>query len=172
MEELCGKDLLFVAGGIGLAPLRSVINFCLDRKGEYGSITLLYGSRSPSDIAFRADLDAWSAAGSVNLRLTVDVPEPGWNNGVGLVTTLLDNLEVNIPETRALLCGPPVMIDAVTENLIGMGFMPEGIITTMERNMKCGIGLCGHCHMGGALVCKDGPVFTVAELRQIEGTIV
>ena len=169
MQELQGRDLLFVAGGIGLAPLRSVISFCLDSQGDYGAITLLYGSRTPLDIAFQADIDSWQASSSVDLRLSVDVAEPGWDGHVGLVTTLLDDIHINGENTSALLCGPPVMIDVVTEKLEVMGLSPENIITTMERNMKCGVGLCGHCHMEGVLVCKDGPVFSAAELKQIEG---
>ena len=168
MDELKGKDLLFVAGGIGLAPLRSVISFCLDRKGEYGRITLLYGSRTPSDMAFGADIARWSESGDVDVRLTVDVAESGWSGKVGLVTNLIDDIEMDVAGCSALLCGPPLMIDAVTDRLLEAGLAPGSIITTMERNMKCGVGLCGHCHMGNVLVCREGPVFTVEELRETD----
>ncbi len=168
MDDLKGRDLLFVAGGIGLAPLRSVISFCLDKPGQYGSVTLLYGSRCPSDMAFRPDLDEWAASGAVDVRLTVDVAEPGWDGNVGLVTTLLDQVMLKGDGTSALLCGPPVMIDVVIRRLLDAGVSPHDIITTMERNMKCGVGLCGHCHMGSVLVCRHGPVFSVAELQEIE----
>ncbi len=171
MDDLKGKDLLFVAGGIGLAPLRSVISFCLDKAGQYGSITLLYGSRTPSDIAFRSDLEEWCASDAVDVHLTVDVAEAGWGSNVGLVTTLLDQVPLKVDGTSALLCGPPVMIDAVIERLLDAGLSSDAIITTMERNMKCGVGLCGHCHMGSVLVCKHGPVFSVAELKEIEATV-
>ncbi len=171
MDDLKGRDLLFVAGGIGLAPLRSVISYCLDRAGQYGSITLLYGSRTPSDIAFRADLEEWGRSDSVDVHLTVDVAEAGWDGNVGLVTTLLDQVQLKGDGTSALLCGPPVMIDAVIERLLDAGLSSDAIITTMERNMKCGVGLCGHCHMGSVLVCKHGPVFSVAELKEIEATV-
>ena len=169
VDELKGRDLLFVAGGIGLAPLRSLINYCRAKNREYGKITLCYGSRSPSDIAFRNDLDAWKADGSVDVLLTVDVPEDGWQGRTGLVTTLLDDLTINNSNTSALLCGPPVMIDAVISKLKESGMDTEKIITTLERNMKCGVGLCGHCHMEGVLICKDGPVFNVKALENIMG---
>lgn len=171
MQDLKGRDLLFIAGGIGLAPLCSVISFCLDSHGDYGHITLLYGSRNPSDIAFRRYLDQWSLLSSMTCLLTVDIPEPGWDGHVGLVTTLLDQVDMDIRNSSALLCGPPVMIDAVSHDLLGMGFKAGDIITTMERNMKCGVGLCGHCHMNGKMVCKHGPVFSVEELQEINGAV-
>ncbi len=164
VEELSGRNLLFVAGGIGLAPLRSVIDYCLDHEGQYGSIILLYGSRSPSDIAFGADIEAWKKSASVEVHLSVDVSEPGWKGRVGLVTSLLDEISVDAKDCSALLCGPSVMIDAVSSKLFDMGFSPEDIIATLERNMKCGVGLCGHCYMDGRLVCRHGPVFRLSQL--------
>jgi NAD(P)H-flavin reductase len=166
MEALQGHDLLFVAGGIGLAPLRSVINGCLDTAG-HGKITILYGSRVPSDIAFRADIDTWHNHPAVDCRLTVDVAEPGWDGPVGLVTGLLEQLTVNPATSTALVCGPPVMIGAVLNALGAMGFADEDILTTMERHMKCGIGVCRHCHMGSKLICVDGPVFSLAQLKEL-----
>ena len=164
MEALSGRNLLIVAGGIGLAPLRSVIGYCLESGLEkYPSITLLYGSRSPSDIAFKADLERWKKAG-VDVRLTVDVSEPGWDGRVGLVTELLHEVSLDPGSSSGLLCGPPIMIDVVSSMLKEKGFSPEQIITTLERNMKCGVGLCGHCHMDGVLICRKGPVFSIAEL--------
>jgi NAD(P)H-flavin reductase len=162
-----GRDLLFVAGGIGLAPLRSVINGCLDTPG-HGKITILYGSRVPSDIAFRADIDAWQNHPAVDCRLTVDVAEPGWDGPVGLVTGLLEQLTVNPATSTALVCGPPVMIAAVLNALGDMGFADEDILTTMERHMKCGIGVCRHCHLDSKLVCVDGPVFSRAQLKKLQ----
>ncbi|NPA94882.1 MAG: oxidoreductase [Thermodesulfobacteria bacterium] len=166
MQELQGRDILLVAGGIGLAPLRSVIEFCLHSPEQFGSITLLYGSRAPSDIAFRADLDRWAAEG-VDVRLTVDVAEPGWKGHVGLVTKLLEDVQIGGNSHSALLCGPPIMIDVVTKMLQDKGLSPDQIITTLERNMKCGVGLCGHCYMNGVYICKHGPVFTVSQLNDM-----
>jgi len=162
MREIEGRDLLFVAGGIGLAPLRSVINYCLDR-GAYGAITLLYGSRSPSDICFRKDIEAWSETPGMSCLLTVDQPDDKWDGRSGVVTGLLENVYI-IPESSvAIVCGPPVMIKFVLQQLLGMGFQKDSIIVTLERHMKCGIGLCGHCHMGQKLVCTDGPVFRLSD---------
>ena len=166
VEGLKGRDLVFVAGGIGLAPLRCMINYCLDRAGEYGRITLLYGSRKPSDMAFRADLESWRQEGVVDVRLTVDVPEPGWDGSVGLVTGLVSEVECDDSNTSALLCGPEVMLEAVSRRLHQAGLSEKNIVMTMERNMKCGIGLCGHCFMEGVMVCRQGPVFSAAELRE------
>lgn len=165
LEDLQGRDLLFLAGGIGLAPLRSVINFCLDRGLEYGRINILYGSRLPSDIAFRADIDNWRQQPTVNCLLTVDAAEPGWDGPVGVVTTLLDRIDIDINNCTALVCGPPLMIRFGIAELSRMGFKDEDIITTMERHMKCGIGTCGHCYLEEKLVCRDGPVFSRAELK-------
>ncbi len=167
MDSLKGKDLVFVAGGIGLAPLRSAINYCLDRSKEYGRITILYGSRLPSDIAFRADLEEWTDRDDVRCLVTVDEAEPGWEGYVGVVTTLWDKAKLDPERQAVLVCGPPVMIRFVLADLREMGFPDDNVITTMERHMKCGVGLCGHCHMEGKLVCVDGPVFSSRELREI-----
>jgi len=167
LEQLQKKDLLFVAGGIGLAPLRAVVNACLDQREQFGTLTVLYGSRTPSDIAFLADLALWQQQ-KVDCRLTVDLPEPGWNGSIGLVTSLLDDLQPNLNQSTALICGPPLMFRAVLGRLVSMGFDDHQVLTTMERHMKCGVGICRHCHMDGKLACVDGPVFSLAELRQLK----
>jgi NAD(P)H-flavin reductase len=167
MEQLAGQDLLFVAGGIGLAPLRGVLNTCLDQRERYGALTVLYGSRTPSDIAFQADLELWRENG-VDCRLTVDTTEAGWSGSVGLVTALLDNVTPELSRSTALICGPPLMFRAVLGKLATMGFSDEQVLTTMERQMKCGVGICRHCHMDGKLACVDGPVFSLAELRHLK----
>jgi len=166
MASLAGRDLLFVAGGIGLAPLRSVINTCL-AAGHDRRITILYGSRTPSDIAFQGDLASWGQTAGVTCLLTVDRGEPGWEGEVGLVTTLFDRCALEPDESKALVCGPPMMIRAVLAELAERGFADGNIITTMERHMKCGVGICRHCHMDEKLVCKDGPVFTLEELKKL-----
>jgi len=166
MASLAGRDLLFVAGGIGLAPLRSVINTCL-AAGHDRRITILYGSRTPSDIAFQGDLTSWQQREEVSCLLTVDRAEPGWAGEVGLVTALLAHCSLEPEETKALVCGPPMMIRAVLAELAHRGLADEDIITTMERHMKCAVGICRHCHMDEKLVCKDGPVFTLEELKRM-----
>lgn len=167
MEQLEDRDLLFVAGGIGLAPLKGVLNGCLDQREHFGKLTVLYGSRTPSDIAFQADLALWQQQG-VDCRLTVDMAEKGWNGEVGLVTSLMDDLNPDLGRSTALICGPPLMFRAVLGRLAAMGFNDEQVFTTMERHMKCGVGICRHCHLDGKLACVDGPVFSLAELRHLK----
>ncbi len=167
MREFVHKDLLFVAGGIGLAPLRSVIETCLAERERYGKITILFGSRTPSDIAFQQDIDNWRRQPGVRCLLTVDQGEPGWQENIGLVTTLFDEARIS-PAHTALVCGPPLMIRAVLAELSRRGLRDENIITTMERHMKCGVGVCRHCHLDDKLVCVDGPVFNLAQLRNME----
>ncbi len=161
-DRLGGKNLLFVAGGIGLAPLRPLIEYRLSRPDETGSLTLFYGSRTPEDFCFTRDFSRWKQKG-LDLCLTVDQGTEEWKGSVGLVTGLLDGYTID-NETVALVCGPGVMIRFVLEQLQAMGMKAENILTTLERHMKCGVGICGHCHMEEKLVCIDGPVFTAAEL--------
>ena len=168
MESLKGRDLLFVAGGIGLAPLRSVINYCLDQGPNYGRITILYGSRVPSDIAFAKDIEEWQQSADLSCLITVDATEPGWDGHVGLVTALLDKVDADPASHTAIVCGPPMMIGATLTELAKRGFADENLITTMERHMKCGVGICRHCHMDGKLICVDGPVFNRAELLTMD----
>ncbi len=168
LDRIIGRDLLFVAGGIGLAPLRSVINYCLDQENSYGRVTILYGSRTPDDIAFKRDLDLWREHPRAACRLTVDQARPGWDGPVGVVTDLLAAIEISPANTVALVCGPPLMIRFVLARLSRMGLKEKNIITTLERQMKCGLGICGHCHMDGQLVCVDGPVYTMAQLLELD----
>ncbi len=168
MDELKGFHLLFVAGGIGLAPLRGVINYCLDNRQDYGLITILAGSRCPADVSFEKDLRAWREQPGVTCAVTVDVGDEKWPHHVGLVTSLLDRFTEDPAASRAIVCGPPLMIRFVMADLSKRGFADTDIITTMERHMKCGIGVCGHCHLDNKLVCVDGPVFTRAELQDLD----
>jgi NAD(P)H-flavin reductase len=167
MEYLGGRDLLFVAGGIGLAPLTSVINTCLADLTYQGRITILYGSRTPEDIAFMAEIEAWQANPAVHCLLTVDQGSAAWQGNTGLVTSLFDQAVINPASQSAVICGPPMMITAVLAALAARGFADHDIITTMERHMKCGVGVCRHCHMDGKLVCVDGPVFSLAQLKEL-----
>ncbi len=172
IEEFASKNLLFIAGGIGLAPLKSVIDHCLfqssTKEDAAGSITLLYGSRSPSDIAFRQVIELWKKQG-VDCRITVDEKDSSWNGNVGLVTDLLSRCATD-SNTRSLVCGPPIMIRFVISQLSAMGCDDTAIFTTLERHMKCGMGLCGHCHLDGKLVCIDGPVFSLSQLKRLDVT--
>lgn len=167
MEKIGRKKLLFIAGGIGLAPLRSVISTCLSENTDQ-EITLFYGSRSPSDIAFKKDIAKWQAMKNVSCLLTVDRAEKGWDGRVGLVTSLFGSMAFKPDETLALICGPPMMLKAVFRELGDQGFADSSIITTMERHMICGVGVCRHCHMDEKLVCLDGPIFSLEELKNLD----
>ncbi len=169
VERWKGKNLIFVAGGIGLAPLRSVINYVLDRRGDYGRIKLIYGARSPEDLVFRWEYDTWAQAKDFDIEITVDSASDGWMGRVGFVPALLKEVKPQVKDAIALTCGPPVMIKFVLQDLVSMGFKPDQIVTTLESKMQCGVGQCGRCNIGPKYICKDGPVFTLAELNKIKG---
>lgn len=172
MDDFANQDLLLVAGGIGLAPLKSVIDHCLFQSGfekdAVSGITLLYGSRNPSDIAFTETISLWQKQG-VDCRVTVDEKDAAWQGDIGLVTDLLKRYTIGA-DTKALVCGPPVMIRFVIAQLSAMGCDDDSIFTTLERHMKCGMGICGHCHLDGKLVCLDGPVFNLTQLKTMDVT--
>ena len=166
--ELKGKDLLFIAGGVGLAPLHSVINYCLANRANYGAIDVVYGSRSKDDLL---DLDeiqnSWTLPeNNVNVHLTIDRAQEGWDGHVAFVPTYVKELGFD-PNKTVLVCGPPIMIKFVLQALTELGFEKTQIYTTMELRMKCGIGKCGRCNIGDKYVCKDGPVFRFDELDEL-----
>ena len=164
---LKGKDLLFVAGGIGLAPLRSVINYVLDNRDNYGKVDILYGARSADDLVQLKEIEeVWMNAKDVNVHLTIDRPQDGWDGHVGFVPAYLNELELGADKT-VLVCGPPIMIKFVLAALIEMGYSKEQVYTTLELRMKCGIGKCGRCNIGSKYVCKDGPVFRCDEVDEL-----
>jgi len=164
-EKVFGKNLLFVAGGIGLAPLRSLINFALDHRDRFVDFTILYGARTPSDLDFRRELDRWAKRPDVKLLVTVDRGDESWEGEVGVVTTLFTKAEITSENSVAFVCGPPIMIPFVIRDLIKIGFTDEAIISTLERHMKCGVGKCGHCCVGDKYICQDGPVFSYREMK-------
>ena len=165
--ELKGKDLLFVAGGIGLAPLRSVINYVLDNRDNYGKVDILYGARSADDLVQLKEIEeVWMNAKDVNVHLTIDRPQEGWDGHVGFVPAYLKELELSADKT-VLVCGPPIMIKFVLAALTEMGYSKEQAYTTLELRMKCGIGKCGRCNIGSKYVCKDGPVFRCDEVDEL-----
>lgn len=166
-EQMKGRDILFIGGGIGLAPLRTLILFMLDNRKDYGKITILYGARTPVDLCYKDDLKDWESRDDVELILTVDNEYPGWTKRVGLVPNVLLELNPKPNNTVAITCGPPIMIKYTLLALTRLGFKDEDIITTLERRMKCGIGLCGRCNIGPKYVCKDGPVFSLAQLKEL-----
>ena len=165
--ELKGKNLLFIAGGIGLAPLRSVINYVLDNRDDYGTVDILYGSRSMDDLVKLEEIkNVWCNAPGVNVHLTIDREQEGWDGHVGFVPSYLKELEFDTNKT-VLLCGPPIMIKFVLQGLLELGFKKEQVYTTFELRMKCGVGKCGRCNIGSKYVCKDGPVFRFDEVDEL-----
>lgn len=169
MEAYRGRNLVFVAGGIGLIPLRSCIVYALAHRQDYGRIQIFLGARSPRDLMYRDTLAQWTASAGVECHLTVDRPAEGWTGNVGVVGTLFKKPGVQVPvaDTTAFVCGPPIMFRFVIQDLLAMGFAETDIVSTLERYMKCGVGKCGHCCIGVAYVCVDGPVFTYRQIRQL-----
>ncbi len=164
-EEWKGKNLLFIGGGIGMAPMRSLLNFCLDNRDDYADITTIYGARSPQDLCYEDEFDYWGDKG--DLKLTVDAGDDSWKGNVGFVPAYLKDLAPKPENTIAITCGPPIMIKFVLVELENLQFTPEQIYTTLEMKMKCGIGKCGRCNIGSKFVCLDGPVFSLKELNEL-----
>jgi NAD(P)H-flavin reductase len=154
-----GMDLLFVAGGVGLAPLRPAIYQAMNNRGKFGNLTILYGARTPEDILFKDEFTQWRARFDINAQVTVDSSTGTWAGNVGLVTKLIGAGGFNSSNMVTFTCGPEVMMRGVVDNLQQRGVPLDRIYLSMERNMKCGVGLCGHCQWGTGFVCKDGPVF-------------
>ena len=167
LESARGKDLLFVAGGIGLPPLRSLIWNVLDGRSCFGKVTILYGARTPTDLVYKQELDEWAERSDVEFHVTVDVAQPGWDGPVGVVPLLFKNITFHPESTLAYVCGPPIMIKIVIQDLLAQGFKEEAIISTLERMMQCGIGKCNHCAIGHRYVCRDGPVFNYAQIKEL-----
>lgn len=165
IEELKGNDLLFVAGGLGIVPLRSLINFTIDRRRDFGKITVLLGCKAPEERLFTDELDNWHKMTDVDYACTVDKADPDWKGNVGVITHLIPGIDIDVNRTYAVVVGPPIMYKFVINELIKKGFPENHIILSLERRMKCGLGKCGHCQINDKYVCKDGPTFTYAELQ-------
>ncbi|MGX4695302.1 FAD/NAD(P)-binding protein [Streptomyces sp. JNUCC 63] len=156
LEAAAGHDVLVVAGGIGLAPLRPVVHEVLGRPTGYGRLAVLVGARTPADLVYRDEIESWRSQARV--MVTVDRPGPGWQGAVGVVTTLLDRLDLRPERTCALVCGPEVMMRHTARDLVARGLVPHRVQVSLERNMHCATGHCGHCQLGPLLLCRDGPV--------------
>jgi sulfhydrogenase subunit gamma (sulfur reductase) len=169
LDEWKGKNLLFIAGGIALPPMRCVIWNCLDTRENFKDITILYGARTVNDLVYKNELKEWEERPDVKLITTVDPggETPGWKGEVGFVPTILDRVAPSGKNTIAIVCGPPIMIKFTFPVLTKLGFKDEDIFTTLENRMKCGFGKCGRCNVGTVFVCKDGPVFTYAQLKNL-----
>lgn len=169
LKSFEGRDILIVGGGVGLAPLRSLILSLFSNIAKYNKIILRYGARSPADVVYKNALPEWSKKDKVDVLTTVDVAGDGWAGNVGLITTILHDLPLNFKNAVAIVCGPPIMMKFVNLKLLDSGFAPSDIYLSMEKNMSCGLGKCGHCRIGRFYTCKDGPVFTYEQLKGIPG---
>jgi sulfhydrogenase subunit gamma (sulfur reductase) len=172
-DSITGKDLLLIAGGCGLAPLRSMIQYAEDNLQNFGEITIFYGAKSPQDVMYKNELTKLQQSKRINCAVTVDnVPEGTcWNYNVGLITTLFSSLKINPKNTVAIICGPPIMYKFVIQELEKKGLNDNQIVVSLERHMKCGVGKCGHCTIEHLYCCIDGPVFWLNQVRQIRGAL-
>jgi NAD(P)H-flavin reductase len=162
-----GKDLVFIAGGIGLAPLHSVINYCRDNAKNYGTLQVIYGARSKQDLVdFKEIIEEWENDPKVEVCLTIDNPQEDWDGHVGFIPNYVKELNPDLSKT-ILMCGPPIMIKFTLGALKELGFSETQVYTTMELRMKCGVGKCGRCNIGNKYVCKDGPVFRFDQLDEL-----
>jgi NAD(P)H-flavin reductase len=161
MEEIAGHDLLLAAGGLGMAPLRSLLWYTLDHRDQFNNLTLMYGSKRPEDMLFREELVALVDRADINCLLTVDADPSGtWKNHVGLLPTMFDYARIDPARTYAAVCGPPVVYKFILQRLLKLGFPKNRILMSLERRMKCGVGKCGHCSIGYKYTCLHGPIFT------------
>ncbi len=166
LDYLKGKNLVFVAGGIGMAPLRSLIWNVIDNRDRYQKIDIIYGARSPADLCFSYDLESWSQDKTINMVITVDEDDKDWKGREGFVPQVLEQVAPSAKNAVAVVCGPPIMIRFTFPVLDKLGFTPEQMLTTLEKRMKCGIGKCGRCNIGDIYVCRDGPVFSYAQIKK------
>jgi anaerobic sulfite reductase subunit B len=167
VEEALGMDVVIVAGGLGLPPLRPALYECLRRRSEYGDVVLLYGSRTPGDLVFRHEVESWRSRFDLEVDVTVDRGEGDWAGNVGVVPKLIGLARFDPSAAVAMVCGPEIMMRFAAEALLTRGVPNERISLSMERNMKCGLGHCGHCQLGSTLICRDGPVYRLDEIEPL-----
>jgi len=167
-EEWKGKNLLFVAGGIGLAPVRCLIDYCLAHRDQFGHVDIVYGARSPGDLCFKDCIfNRWSRQKDTTVSLTVDKGDETWTGPTALVPMFLEELGPSPKNAVAITCGPPIMIKFTLQSLAKLGFTDDQIVTTLELKMQCGVGKCGRCNIGDKYVCVDGPVFTLSQIKEL-----
>ncbi len=164
IQAALGRDVVIMAGGIGLAPLRPLLRAIVTRRIEFGRVVLLVGARTPPSLLFPRELARWRAQFDLDVHVTVDAGNRAWNGEVGVITALLPRATFDPPMTTAFICGPEIMMRFAASDLVDRGVMPDQLFVSMERNMKCAVGVCGHCQFGPAFVCKDGPVFSYARI--------
>jgi len=169
MEKMKGHDILLIAGGLGLAPLRAPIFYVTENRADFQKVHILYGTKDPSQLLFDYQYDQWRRIDGVNLSIIVEKPDENWNGPVGLITKLLDDIDVDLDDAYAIVCGPPIMFKFVCNNLSEAGMPMHRMFVSLERRMHCGMGKCCRCNVGSTYVCKDGPVFdywTVKNLKE------
>jgi sulfite reductase subunit B len=166
-ESARGQDVLFVAGGLGLAPTRSFIKYVIDNRSQYGKVTILVGARSPQELLFKEDLKEWQARPDVDCLVTVDRSDGSWKGNIGLITSLFSKISIAPTNTVAVIVGPPIMFKFAVLEALSEGVPENRIVCSLERRMKCGIGKCGHCQIRNIYVCQEGPVFTYAQVKRL-----
>jgi len=171
VQSFKGKDILFIAGGIGLAPLKSFIDYTIDKRTDYGRIIIVYGTKSPKEILFPDEINMWKEMNDVEFYMTVDQPDENWTGKVGVITTLIPSLELDVENTITAIVGPPIMYKFVIMSLKGKKIPDENMYLSLERRMKCGVGKCGHCQINDVYVCQDGPVFHYPLAKKMEEAI-
>lgn len=169
IDSFKNKEVLVVGGGCGFAPLRSLMYEFFDRSGEFKKLYFRGGCKTSRDMLYLTETSEWAKRKDLDMKLTVDVGDSEWKGNVGVVTTILKGIKINFPEGIAVVCGPPIMMKFTTIELLQMGFKEENIYLSMEKNMSCGIGKCGHCRIGPYYACKDGPVFTYDKIKKFHG---
>jgi len=167
VDQFRGKEVLLLGGGVGMAPVRSLLLELIHDTSRFEKIYLCYGAKTPSDIIYKDQFKDWKKTKGLKVLRTVDEPEENWEECVGVATVLLEKIDINVDNSVAIVCGPPIMMKFGTFSLLDIGFKPENIYLSMERNMSCGFGKCGHCALGKYYVCKDGPVFTYDQIKDI-----
>ncbi len=163
-----GNDLLIVGGGIGIVPLRSLINYVIDNRREFGNVNILLGCKTPQNILFSKEIDEWQKRIDINFSCTVDRADPEWKGNVGFIHTLIPGVHIDPFKTFAIVVGPPVMFKFVVQALLEKGFAENHIYVSLERHMKCGLGKCGHCQINNLYCCQDGPVFSYDQIKNLE----
>ncbi len=171
LERIKGKDILFAAGGLGLAPLRSLIHYVFENRDDYGRVIILYGAKRPEDILFNEEIEKWEADKSIEVHVTVDVSANSWHKHVGVITNLFKYVKVDPLNTVAAIVGPPIMYRFVIMEILARGIFESNIFLSLERRMRCGLGKCGHCQINGVYVCQEGPVFSYKEAKKLKEAI-